>query len=630
MTKIINEILGTSMYGDPTISNQSQNIPTNIDPRGMYNPSNASVGVELNKAPFMYGWQTQITNELNQHDMFIATRTPGGGKTLPVFVYWADNLLGLNTKLLYSNNPNQVNEIFQKMEEIITKPENLPKILWVTPFRALNDQTVSQEFVASFVKIFMQIVNITQSIAYSSDSNSPYVLANNYLFHIMSSISGNYLPKVSSLANQLNDLYQQRNSAPDDNSRMQIINYINQISKELFGLYEQIFMRFISARLVGNEYEGDHSGSVNGIPKPVVVSIYESADGIINRYKPGDLRLIVFDEIQKTHPTQSFDKSQDARAKQISSAIHNILTARAVNRAKVINPARLVLLSGTENEKSANALTFFYNTAYNRNFPEQVQMLDAGNIAHITIQPFDRLRDYNYLPKLIKEMLARKERGSLFLFFSKMKIRKLAEMCATGNKTDVFRVQKTNVGTADKRYYNPSDVSSFTGRADASQIKNDLLRKSVASGFGFTYSLQKTEIDFYPEIQNDNQIVQELFRTGKIYILFATDNVEAGMNINVRNMYIPTFEKLGKQIPIDSRGQILNRVGRQAIDCTIYTPTEHIKDVESALNAVNADYANVPPIMTPEAKARYVMGLAKGTTKDVINMGASIYRSVFG
>ena len=620
MKEVINEIMGGVAHGTVVNPQTPYSQNTNTHSGGLWNPTRSSVGVNIsNVAPQMYGWQIQITNELMQHDLFIATQTPGGGKTLPVSVFWLDNLLGLNTRLLQAiDNDAQLNNIINRLIAIIDHPETLPKILWLTPFRALNIQTINQEFTDSFIKIFMQIVNITQAYTYNiaNVTNPNQSLANNDLFHIMTNLAdGNARNRLISLMHTLNEKYNELSfpvALANQQVQQEITNNINQLTTELFEIYEYIFRRFIQTRLVGNKFENDNTAVDNTTnqPKPVVIAIYESAaESLINKYQPGSLRLVVFDEIQKAQPSETFNVSENDRAKKISNAIDDILSNKAVRRATGPDATRLVLLSGTENKTSADALIHFYNTAYDRNFPQSTQMIEAKNTAHIRIQPFDDLRNQHYVENLIKKILAYKEKGIVFLLFNKAKIRELAEKCALGSGRGLSQTTRTGVGTPDKRYYSQNDVSTMGGRLEAGNIRNQLLRQAVTSGLGFTYSLKKTDIGYYEEIEQDNMIVQELFRNGKIRVLLATDNVEAGMNINVKELYIPKFEKMGKEIPIASRGQILNRVGRQPIECTIYTPSEFIDDVDKALNATNSDFVVAPPIMGAKAKARYYKGL---------------------
>jgi len=634
--KVISEILGGIAHGSSNqpIQQQQQPIDPSAPPGSFYNPSlDSSVGVLLNPAATrMYGWQQDIVNELKQHDMFIITRSPGGGKTLPVFVYWADELLGLNTRLLYPENRNIARiqiSVIEQAKNIFIKPETLPKILWCTPFRALNDQTITQEFEKSFLQIYMQIVNITQTMVYEDFDNPDKLLfppANQFLYNFIKEIENNM--KVQNLYNFIEQLRNQFRLAPDQAAKNHIAVQINERNKELFAEYEQVIKRRIKQRIVGNEYENEHTGidPQTGKPKPVVVSIYESAGNIINRYYPGTLKLIVFDEIQRVHLSESFDKSQDQRARQIAGAIHTILKSKTA-RAK---EARLVLLSGTENKSAADALTFFYNVAYNRTFPVNTEVIDAGNIANISVRPLDSLRNDENVVRIIKQAIAGHDIGTVFLLFNKQKIRDLAEKCSTSSSNqDVFRRQQSNIGAQSKRYYQMSDVSAVSGHGDASRIVNPLLRRAIASGLGFTYSLKPDDVGYYPQIQQDNQIVQELFKSGKIYVLLATDNIEAGMNINIKTLYIPKFEKMKQQIPLASRSQILNRVGRQPMDCTIYTPSEYVADVEEALNAVNSDFAATPPIMSPAARARYMNKLVDKIVADPIIMVAKALKRLW-
>ncbi len=581
MESTITEILGGIIYG--TGQQMSQSRPT----------LSSTIGAQINQnAPHMYAWQLDIVNQLKSRDLLIATSSPGGGKTLPVFVYWTDELLNLNTRQLYNNPTGQFSHI-NFMLRVFGEPDLLPKILWCTPFRSLNDQTFS-DFMNSFIQLFLQIVNLVNLNWYQKKGNPQHSINKDLIqfidilcYNLPSSMRTEFVQKLNVVYNTINQIQPQ-----SENAKQQI----EKLKQELFRIYENIAVNYIKTRLIGNVYQGENT-AINPVThriKPVVVAIYESAPSIIEKYESGSLRLLVFDEIQRVFLSESGRQDYDVRAKQIAKAIDEILKSEASNKTL----ARLVLLSGTISPEMADQLTHFYNKKYNRNFPETTKLIDAKNPATITVKSLNTIRTEDGIIQEIKHCIARRQKGTVFMLFNKEQIRRITQQLASGYSPDTFTQQKVEVGSSSNQYYKPEHSSIISGQLDASQITDPLLRKAVHSKFGFTYSLQPTDINYYPQIQQDNQIVQELFKHGKIYVLLATDNIEAGMNIKILHLYIPKFVKMKEPIPIASASQILHRVGRDNVNAYIYTPEEFVHDVETALRTTSKDFP-VTQIATP-------------------------------
>jgi hypothetical protein len=125
-------------------------------------------------------------------------------------------------------------------------------------------------------------------------------------------------------------------------------------------------------------------------------------------------------------------------------------------------------------------------------------------------------------------------------------------------------------------------------------VSNELLANCLARGFGFITGGQeqnlKNDIEramFLP--YEDKKVVQDLFKTGKLSFILATDAVGIGVNMVVQHLYLPTLQKFGagRLGPIDTSSliQLLHRAGRGAVGTAfIYTPPENVERVTMLLS----------------------------------------------
>ncbi len=585
----------------------------------MWEPSSATVGVQLKNSSQLHGWQRQIVDELSQpnHDVFIMTESPGGGKTLPVIVYWAEKLLGINVTL-DPPNPNDPGDIHRaqvtldNLKKIIEHPENLPQIMWFSPIRALTDQTVKDEFITNFVSFILQYINYFQYqnrnlFLPNQQNQNMYRLVNNNLNQTVMNMATqqslkerlNYI--YNNLTNLSNTLLYQNLPAEQIT---QIEENISNLSTEYFENVTKAVKEFVTTQLVGIKYaDGDtiENHQKGGTIKPVIITVYESSPGFIDRMK--NLKLMVFDEIQKAELTADGIENVDKRAKQISSAIDYTLSSRAAKSAK------MVCLTGTQNEKTAARLIKFYNVAYGRHFTVPF-VSEARNTARIKIRSYDQLADFNYTKNLVKKFLAAGERQICFVFFSKYKINEIAKYCFGGSfGHEVGPQPKTGIGYK-KPFYSQKDVDIVVGESRIADITNPMIRNAAGSRLGIMYGPERKGGQIVnPSDSQDNVIIQDLFSKGKIDIVLTTDYIGEGLNINIKEMYIPSVEKAGNEkIPIGNLSQLLNRVGRiPNLNCTIFTPSVFVDDVMDALNASSTDFDDVDAAKSTMGKIRYIV-----------------------
>lgn len=591
MLNIITEILGQIVRGSP--QNQSDQQITYSTPQTDLRRFHQLPGLPVQSLSLsLYGWQQQLYKQLIHNDAFIVTQSPGGGKSLPIIVYWLDHLLKLNTQLLENPiNKKPDNFIQFAINNIIEKPEELPKILWITPFRSLNQDIISTFEVLITRLIFIiinelmskhntnvEFINIPREVISLAES---MLSKNHSLISNLITLYVTYLDRQKSLSNL--DV-----SNPD---RGIILQTINSNAEQMLEIIGKIIKTFIDERFIGNEFRDEHTGlSINNRPKPVVVCIYELADYFIKHYKDNnELALVVLDEIQKIYSSEESDPSEKERAKKIGIIVGKVLSSKAVKNA------RIALLSGTQNPRTVLNLVNVLNEKFGRNFPIDTRVIPTANQANIVVRELDGLRDEDYIVRRIKELIHAKSKGNAFLFFSKQKIRKIASRVIGETSSNILEKQKLVPKTVQQPYYQSKDIPVVLGKLDASRIVDPLLRKAVERGFGFAFSLRPEDVEFYyPEAHIDNEIVYQLFKDGRIYVILVTDNIEAGVNINIRNLYIPKFEKIkGQSLTLTSKSQLLNRVGRAPMDCVIYAPSEYVDDIRNVLNITPNNFPEV-------------------------------------
>jgi hypothetical protein len=112
-----------------------------------------------------------------------------------------------------------------------------------------------------------------------------------------------------------------------------------------------------------------------------------------------------------------------------------------------------------------------------------------------------------------------------------------------------------------------------SGRKDVAD-ENNILYQAVLRGVGFVIG---------PMHDRHKQIVQKLFRSGKIYLVLATDAMGVGANMKVKHLYIPSLTKPPHFTKLDSSSlvQLINRAGRDVeSSATVYCSLEDYEDVK--------------------------------------------------
>jgi hypothetical protein len=98
----------------------------------------------------------------------------------------------------------------------------------------------------------------------------------------------------------------------------------------------------------------------------------------------------------------------------------------------------------------------------------------------------------------------------------------------------------------------------FRGRALERANPDNLLYQAALRGIGVMVGSMH---------QRHKEAIQKLFKSGKLPVLFASDALGVGANVNCKHLYIPKLDKFdaGEFVPLDSSSlvQLINRAGRK-------------------------------------------------------------------
>lgn len=577
------------------------------------------------------GWQRNIVNSLSGNtgtDQYIIAR-PGGGKTTPVICYWTDRLLNLNTMASTGMHPtiaSGVSSLFTK-----TNRQNTPKILFMVPVIVLAQQT-AMEIRKILASIMMQIYNVNPNGViqqYLQDGN------NNQLASLR-----NQIINLNGEVTNYNDPHVSRPSGPDPLNRINTsLNSLNQALKiEVENVIANMVNKMVFVKT------GSFSSDMKDFDDALVfVTIYESAPNLISKIK--ELRLTIIDEAHLIQESGIID-DDNSRAYQISGDLFSTLKT-----LKKVQNNRLVLLSGTINPKSAANVTKYFNDCFGRNFAKEPVSAppEAANRSQLSVIVNERISNDQEIVNSITRSVSQRDWGQLYVLFSTSRIRRVVEMCISklgvknieNSSPSGYEASSTFSGLGQSRQNNAGyklDSSSVdrmsipTGKQfQVSNITNPLLRQAVLRGIGFiTRKIPGNPLEGRDEIKmndDDKIIVAKLFRERKLNVLLATDSVGIGVNIDVKDLYIPEIQKHSSQIQnmvnasLRDLAQILNRAGRGATPiASIQTPSKNLEMVTNAL------YAN--PDDLPEVDEIRRVGISPCDHKSFMNLLNTIKKYV--
>ena len=558
-------------------------------------------GVELFKFNFQ-PWQQNVINALERRKNIYVVASPGAGKTAPVCYWWAQNILNINPRMSQTN----INDLMIRIREIITNPGSIPKILYLCPVRQLV-YDIQKDFRRYFSEMFMYTLNIVQDKLITQNPTTQQLFLDFLERDIFLSYSNPRNPVIP-IIRQRQRVYREYEHEQTFSTNKKRIDHL---SREIQNLDNEIFDRLgdsiklmIDRDLLHIRTAIDRAPNVSHTP-PVTIAIYESGKDIFKNVS-NNLRAIIIDE---AHLIQERENSSNDRAKQITDNIYPI-----IKNIRNISNCQLILLSGTVNPTSAQNLCTFFNSCFHLNI-EQVRG-NTRNPSNVSVLPMDDLYKEN---KLVDILIRPKEEGNAIILFSKRKIDRIIDNALnqtqgirrTAQQIDRGDLQKAKspnmtIDLADYDQQSAKGAPNFSDKRiidkinelpGAEHISDQRLLNCVMGGFAYIYRQDdKSKSDERnKKLGRDQQIVADLFSKGKIKSIIATDSIGIGININIKNMYVPSVSKFNgsgfETLPVSDASQLYNRVGRMAYQVSnIYTPEANMSDILNAISANNDKY----------------------------------------
>lgn len=294
------------------------------------------------------------------------------------------------------------------------------------------------------------------------------------------------------------------------------------------------------------------------------------------------------------------------------------------------------IVDWVENERIGNAIILFSKAKilkYVQKAKERLRQKGTDNIANYNISPQKNdLERYQADLKYQKRYLTRDEIHKEFVKYRRtlqqanpplnrqernrllqLKIQELKTMRVDLTPEEM----KKKMNEYQKQQYPQSQsemIERIKNKPGALNITNKELREAVAYGIGYIYTQDEDALSDEDKklgkeaiTESDKKIIAELFSTGKIFALLATPSIGIGVNVSIRNMYLPTlmkFEGSGKafvgEMAINNKremSQLVNRAGRgKVVNSAIYTPQEFVPYMKEVVAMGPDDFNEVPAI----------------------------------
>lgn len=361
---------------------------------------------------------------------------------------------------------------------------------------------------------------------------------------------------------------------------------------------------------------------------PFIIATYEKAIEIM-RVHGNSISHIIVDELQELlpHPGEIVSEGLEKRY----TSLITVLTLAKPSTS-------VTLMTGSINSNTTNQLIDYFNIKYSRSF--ELRPLFNGtpmlNRSSISVQPLQQLTGYPNVAvperiKLAKSIIANKQNNSIMIVFSKQRtssqsiFRMIEEIIKIfpprspsyyydspsttlnnpnlnhiQNKLDARILKSEDVDDIEYlKYFNISDVMQMGESPNQDKLldpknkdENNVLYQGILRGVGPIIGAMS---------QRHKQIVQNLFIKKKIQLLFATDALGVGANVECRYLYLPTIDKFngGRLARLDESSlvQLVHRAGRAKFPiANVYCA---IQDYEYINNLINDDPRSAVPEINP-------------------------------
>ena len=562
-------------------------------------------GIELFKYNFVT-WQQEINNALRLNSSIYVVASPGAGKTAPVMYSWAQNILKVNPSMVdqYVNDPNRIPHrnyitLIANIKKILTNPESIHKVLYAVPTRTLCDQIYNE-----VSNLLYQILFISLDIVQSFPKNDVIqYIHQNFNINLKKELLDRQ--KLMSHYNRLIQTFNMNRNQNIEKNMLLTKQQIEQLDKMIHIKLAKQVKNYVQNVLVQRATEVYTPNTKKAL---FIIAVHRSAYSKVFRKVGKHIKTIIVDEAHKLQ----YNPNEPIKDKQDVIDCSNVLYKILRNKEDLTN---VIFLSGTVNPISARNLINYLNYCLNIKITQLTS--SGGNASKISVIPNDSINNHQTLVNLLT---GPKENNNLIILFSKKLIESLITKALeqstkfgyTSKDIDAgsaessnfqqlpmatFQRNKTNIPNQSIKFNSKELINMAAQMPGASEIENPLLRAAVLHGFGYIFrpdkkTMSKSELK---TAMKDQQIVVDLFSSGKLKTILATDAVGIGLNIKVKNVYIPTISKFNgvdfQKLGIADASQLYNRVGRRDFQIsTIYTPEQNINDILNAISVGNSGF----------------------------------------
>lgn len=561
-------------------------------------------GVELFTFNFQ-AWQQDVIRALKRKQSIYVVASPGAGKTAPVAYWWADDVLGVNPGM-HSPNPTQLINLAKNLTRLFTNPASFPKILYLCPVRQLV-YNIQKEFREYFSQVITHNFRMVQMMM-DDDDPSKRVLYEEMIDGLLNALPPNRTGNTVRLLNQRRKMLYgnyRRESNLNQSRAEKIAKDIQILDEQIYSVLAEQIRTFIDRRLLHIKTMIDTAPRIDHNPL-VTVAVYQSGLNVFKKIAKDNLRAVIFDE---AHTIQATDNTAE-QADQITKNVYPIV--KKLGKIK----AQSIFLSGTVNPAAAVNLCTFFNMCYRTN----IKRISSAtrNPSEISVIPMDELSKESKLAQILTNP---KEEGNVIVLFSKRKINQVVDAALRQTKgtrrtaqqidrgdlqsakrpsmsvnLDDYDTQKPSLNI-DFAKAQESLISQINRLPGAEDISDPRLLDCVLAGFGYIYRQDDSgKSDAHNQrLGRDQQIVADLFSQGKIKSIIATDSIGIGVNMKVKNMFVPSVSKFTgsgfENLAVSDASQLYNRVGRMAYQVSsIFTPEANMSEILKAISASNEKY----------------------------------------
>jgi hypothetical protein len=324
----------------------------------------------------------------------------------------------------------------------------------------------------------------------------------------------------------------------------------------------------------------------------VDICTYEPAEEIASKYY-GKYRCVVIDEAQEIAPLRPQTVEEEAdKAKTYAAIFSHCIHSQ------------FILLTGSLSTNSCNELIEILRQAFHKNLT-LIQDSAAKNRSHIIVEKTSNLSTNNDIIDICKSIIRFRSTNNLIILFSRRNIQFISDRLKE-QLSDINNIEyghSIDYSNYNYNYRQPDSlkdaINRYRGRDATREHKmspsSDYLLSCLRKGFGFLVGAAKSGNEDL-DVTNDRDFVAQLFSSGRIYVLLATDAVGVGVSLKVKNLYIPSLKKFNGQyidkVDESSLIQLLHRAGRGAFPIAkiICNPD----DYDYINNILNSDPSQIP------------------------------------